>query len=140
MAEKFGAVSVTPPTAPVRDQRRPKEMVIRWNEVIPEVVEVKAVAAVAADEEKGIAAVAAVEAVAPVAAVKAGTKIVGLEMRYTKFSGTNEKHPINNPNGTVSQGGANSYKGDNCDRVSSLILADTAEAEIMRIIAEDNVD
>lgn len=152
MPEEFGAKAVTPPTAPVRDQRRPKEMVLRWNEATPEVKEVKevlaveAVAAVEANEEEGIKAVEAVEAVAAVEgvvgvpAVKAGTKIVQVELRFAKFSSTDEKHPVGNPDGVVSQDGANLYKGDNCDRVLGQILADTAVTQINKCLVEDNVD
>lgn len=140
MPEKFGAIAVTPPVAPVRDQRRSKVLVLRWNEEIPEVVEVKAVAAVEADEEKGIEAVAAVEAIAPVAMVPAGSRIVSMEFGFAKFSSTDEKHPVKNPGGVVSQDGANLYKGDNLERVLGEILADTATAEINRCLAEDNID
>lgn len=66
MTEEFKAVTVTPLAGPVRDQRRIKAIRILWNDVIPEVVGVKAVAAVAAFP--GVRAVAAVEGVEEVEA------------------------------------------------------------------------
>lgn len=127
MADDFGSVTVTPPAAPVRDSRRVKELVIRLNEAIP------AIEAVEADEEAGI------EAVAAVAAVPAGTRVAEIEVRYTSFSSTDEKAD-DNPDGVMSVGGANLYKGANADAIKAAIFKAGAKAEIETRLAEDNID
>lgn len=139
MADDFASVTVTPPAAPVRDARRVKELVIRLNEAIPAVKAVTAVAAVEADEEAGIEAVEAVAAVVAVAAVPAGIRVAEIEIRYTNFSSTNEKTP-DNPDGVVSQDGANLYKGANANAIKAAIFKAGAKAEIETRLAEDNID
>lgn len=162
MTEEFAAVSVTPQAGPVRDQRRIKEIRILWNDVIPEVVEVKAVEAVEAVEPvdavaaveaaegivavaavaavEGVAPVAAVEAVAPVAEVPEGSRIVAAEFIYMESSSTNERHPVKNPSGVVSVGGTNVYKDADLARVLGQLLATTATAEIEKCVAENSTD
>lgn len=146
MADDFASVTVTPPAAPVRDERRMKEFVVRMNKAIPAIEAVAAVAAVAAveaDEEEGIeavAAVAAVTAVEAVAAVRAGTRVVEIEIRYTNFSSTDEKTDAN-PDGVLSQDGANLYKKSaNVTALKGKLFKAGAKAEIEARLAEDNID
>ena len=120
MADDFGSVTVTPPTSPVRDKRRVKELVIRLNELIPAVL-----------DDEGVE-------VTP--AVPAGTKIAEIELRFTKFSSTNEHHPVDNPTGVVSQGGANLYKDAKANALKVALFKPGAKAEIEARLAEDNID
>lgn len=126
MADDFGNVTVTPPTAPVRDARRVKELVIRLNELIPAVPAVL-------DE-------AGAEVTPAVPEVPAGTRVKEIELRYIKFNSTNEHHPADNPGGVVSQGGTNLYKGANADAIKAAIFKAGVRAEIEARLAEDNID
>lgn len=139
MADDFGSVTVTPPAAPVRDARRLKRVVIELNKVIPEVDAIEAVAAVEADEGAGIEAVAAVEAVAAIPSVPAGTRIDAIEVQYTQYSSTDEKTHAN-PDGVLSQDGANRYKGANVVALKAALFKAGAKAEIEIRLAEDNID
>jgi len=119
MADDFGNVSVTPPVAPVRDARRLQELVVRMNKEIP--------------------AVKDAEGIEIVAAIPAGTRVEKIEVRYTNFSSTNEKTDAN-PNGILSESGANSYTGANVNALKGNLFKAGAKAEIEARLAEDNID
>lgn len=102
MADDFGNVTVTPPTAPVRDARRLRKLVITMDEAT-------------------------------------GKKVEEIEVGYISFSSADELTPAN-PDGVMSVGGANLYKGVNADAIKTAIFKAAAKAEIETRLAEDNID
>lgn len=131
--DDFASVAVAPPVVSVRDERRLIEFVVRMNKAIPAV---EAVEAVEEDAQEGIEAVAAVSAVA---AVPAGIKMEEIEFRYANFSSTNEKTD-DNPDGVVSQNGANLYKNANMIALRDALFKTEIKAEIEARLAEDNIN
>ena len=102
MTDDFGSVLITPPTAPIRDARRLKRIVIRMDELT-------------------------------------GKKIESIEIGYTNYSSTDEKTD-DNPDGVVSQGGANFYKGENVNSLKGRLFKAGVKAEIETRLAEDHID
>lgn len=68
-----------------------------------------------------------------------GKQIKQIDVEFLEFNSTDEQ-TLANPNGVVSIGGANSYRGANASALKGRVFQAGAKAEIETRLAEDNID